>query len=199
MTVNICGVIIAFTAQKETEACFSVVSTTYVFITFKFWNLHADVIIMLFWIWAQVSHMHSHTADVTSLSFLLSELHAKILLGVLPKVFYPVYCRSLARSHQILSELSCPFLYEKHFTKGRKHWVIITVFCTYILQSSTCSNISWNNFRGRSCIINGRLRIDCCHQILFAGLLVLSAASRVFYLTWQSNTRAGTAVILEIK
>lgn len=36
MTVNICGVIIAFTAQKETEACFPVLSTTNVFITFKF-------------------------------------------------------------------------------------------------------------------------------------------------------------------
>lgn len=141
MTVNICGVIIAFTAQKKLRLVFQFLSTTYVFITFKFWNLHADVIIMLFWVWAQVSHMHSHIADVTSLSFLLSKLHVKILLGILPTVFYPVYSSRLTHSHQILSELSCPFPHEKYLTKGRKQWVIIIVFCTCILQSITHSNI----------------------------------------------------------
>lgn len=128
--------------RKKLRLVFQFLSTTYVFITFKFWSLHADVIIMLFWVWAQVSHMHSHIADVTSLAFLLSELHAKILLGVLPTVFYSVCCSRLAHSHQIVSEHSCPFLYEEHLTKGRKQRVIMIVFCTYILQSSTHSNIS---------------------------------------------------------
>lgn len=50
MTVNICGVIMLLLhslLRNKLSLVFQVLSTTYVFITFKFWSLHADVITRL--------------------------------------------------------------------------------------------------------------------------------------------------------